>query len=384
MRGFRITALLLVLASMCPGVSRAGQQPAPDVATLYAAYAAGSFDIVARTIATRDDWTDLDDQVSRLARSWKSEASGRRAPAWQPRRVAFLVDVAYVVSRFNVDSAAGLAGMARDLTEQRPGLPGDSDGALDDGDRFEVAVHRMALAMLASATGHASTYLRSIGPRLSAFRRSQAGRHLISRIEIVPFLLAEADTRPFVRDETSLLSNYLAAFRGLGQSSAQPTTPPLERLRSELTWALERMPPPENLTTDVAAELSIRRGLALYRMQRYAEALDVLSDGLDHAVEPSVRYWGFLFRGRVLERTDRLAEAIAAYDEAVRAAWPRAQTAAVALSAARFIAGDRPQAEAWARLARTATAGDDPWWEYWYGDQRFARALLSELRSAKP
>jgi hypothetical protein len=154
-----------------------------------------------------------------------------------------------------------------------------------------------------------------------------------------------------------------------------------DALRQRLTAVLKTLPSRNDLPGDVAGEIEIRRGLLQYRLGDQEAALGSLTRGLATALDQSARYWGLLFRGRVLEATGRPAEGLRQFDEAVNLAWPRSQTAAIALAAAHLMAGDRAEADAWARIARSLPAGDDPWWEYWYGDQRFWAALRAEIRS---
>jgi tetratricopeptide (TPR) repeat protein len=110
---------------------------------------------------------------------------------------------------------------------------------------------------------------------------------------------------------------------------------------------------------------------ALARFDRVAAADDV-----------SVRYWRHLFRGRALERLNRLDEAIEAYRLALTAV-PSAQTASLALAAA--LAGERRMSEASAITVATITTPPtavDPWLYYGQPDLRFWPALMSGLREA--
>jgi tetratricopeptide (TPR) repeat protein len=356
----------------------AGQRA--DAESLYAAYSARDFDILGRTIDSRQTWDGHENAIHRLADAWKDRARDRQQPEWRANRVAFLVEAAAVVNRLDLAAAARLLTSARELLVLRPGLPGAENGILDDADRFEVAVYRRSLAILFTAPAAAHRYFQTIAPRLAAFRRSDAGRQLVARIDMVPVLLAEADTRPFVRD----LGETAVAPAGVVPAGSGPILA-VSLLRNQaLTSLLKAFPATEGLPGDLAAEMAIRRGLLQHRLGRHDDALASLAAGMRLAADPAVRSWGFLFSARSYEALGRVDEAIAAYEQAVRSTWPQAQTAAVALSAALFLKGDRAQAEAWARIARTATRGDDPWWQYWYGDQRFSRALDTEIRTTLP
>ncbi len=132
---------------------------------------------------------------------------------------------------------------------------------------------------------------------------------------------------------------------------------------------------------DVQVEAWLRLGRVEGQLGREAEALAAL-DEAGRAADPAVRYLALLFRGQVLERLGQMEPARQAYHAALRIA-PGAHAATMSLAALMFRAGERLEAEqaVAALLSRTPPA-PDPWWTYWPADYRRAGVLMQAMRGA--
>jgi tetratricopeptide (TPR) repeat protein len=275
---------------------------------------------------------------------------------------------------FDVRDGVRLLNLTRRLVIARPG----GGGSPDPMDRFEVAIHRAAVSVLFQVPDEAKVYLLDIEGRLASARKTPAGALLVARLDLARALLVETRTRPIARDSTREVVVVS------GGNRAAPVPVDADRLdRQRLIEAFTALRTSFQ-DSEVAAEVSIRRGFIAHRLDQHVEALTLLDAGLRQTRDSSVQHWGWLFRGRVLQQTGRLDEAAESYERAV-ANDPLAQTAATALAAVRLLQDRRAEAERWAQAARTTPVTHvDPWWEYWYGDQRFLPALLAEIRGAHP
>ncbi len=128
----------------------------------------------------------------------------------------------------------------------------------------------------------------------------------------------------------------------------------------------------------VRDEALIRLGYFELRSGRVDAALKRLADA-GTPDDPYLRYWLHLFQGRAYERSNRLDDAIAAYQRAFDDA-PFAQSATSALSGALLMAGRQAEAARLAARALTVTPTDDPWTTYGVPDSRFWSALVEALR----
>ena len=133
------------------------------------------------------------------------------------------------------------------------------------------------------------------------------------------------------------------------------------------------------LVPAVRQEALVRWGVLELRLGSAATALQHFSQ-VPEPKDPIVAYWLHIFMGRAFERTNRRANAIAAY-EAALADVPFAQSATFALGAA--LMADHRAAEAAALVNRNLAtpAPDDPWLVYTFPDWRYFPDLLRALRS---
>jgi tetratricopeptide (TPR) repeat protein len=135
-------------------------------------------------------------------------------------------------------------------------------------------------------------------------------------------------------------------------------------------------------TPEVRDEALLRWGFFDLRRGSEKGALDHLND-IGQTADTYLDYLRHLFRGRALDRSNKHAEALDAYRQAVLAE-PRAQTARLALAGSLAAGNSRP--DAFETLGRALSdARDvlaDPWFTYGSADQRFWPALITELRQA--
>ena len=138
-----------------------------------------------------------------------------------------------------------------------------------------------------------------------------------------------------------------------------------------------------------AAAIEATRGEALMRLghvelgrNRPEAALAALNTAEPQLNDRDLIYLVRLFRGQAFERLDRLDEARAAYESALKAR-PGAQSASIALAAVLFRTTDRDRANTIVNdiLSRERQV-NDPWWVYPPGDFRLVDARMASLRKA--
>lgn len=129
------------------------------------------------------------------------------------------------------------------------------------------------------------------------------------------------------------------------------------------------------------AEVRARLGFVLIRLNRLEEARAELEWAVAGADTARSLYLAALFLGRSFELAGHLERAVESYRQAHEAA-PQCQVAALALSNALVLFGDRKNAVAVA--SRVASVGpdkcDDPWWSYDYGEAWRLEPTLAALR----
>jgi tetratricopeptide (TPR) repeat protein len=130
----------------------------------------------------------------------------------------------------------------------------------------------------------------------------------------------------------------------------------------------------------VAAEALTRAAWLALRLGDLDRAEQLVDTAGDAGADPQLQYMRLLVRGQVLQARGRADESEAAFRAAVKA-WPRAQSARVALMALLLSRGAVTEAEALAETVQSAPAGEsDPWWRYWQGDFRAYSGILARLR----
>lgn len=192
-------------------------------------------------------------------------------------------------------------------------------------------------------------------------------------------------TEPWVADLTPLRSAKEAVdfARASGRNLPDPTT--LRKAREydrrarmvaaiNMFMSLRERPP-------FQAEAALRAGKLLSRLQRFGEALSLLSEVRAQSTDPALIHLALVFAGEIMEATGRPEQAIRAYRDAL-ATRPRAQTASLRLAALLLSSGGLTEATA---LVADSTGPDgrseDPWKTYGSGTYRRWPELLAELRS---
>ena len=131
----------------------------------------------------------------------------------------------------------------------------------------------------------------------------------------------------------------------------------------------------------VGGEAMMRMGVMLVRMGRREDALKHFDRAESLTRDRYVIYLVKYFRGRIAESQRRNDDALEAYRAAV-AAWPRAQSATLALASLLFQNGRRAEAQGLAAAMLEANPQPiDPWKEYVHADNRFWPLLVGKLRA---
>ena len=131
----------------------------------------------------------------------------------------------------------------------------------------------------------------------------------------------------------------------------------------------------------VGGEAMMRMGVMFVQMGRREDALTHFDRAEFLTRDRYVIYLVKYFRGRIAEAQRRNVEAIDAYRGAV-AAWPRAQSATLALASVLFQMGRRAEAqELAASMLEANPRPADPWREYVHADNRFWPLLIGKLRT---
>ena len=330
---------------------------------LFSKYSAGDKAIVLRELRTSADFERVRPDLARTFARWRAET-------WSTDRSAFALEVAVAAFARRWPNPQLFLDAARDLLIARP----DAPGARPEHDRFEIAFHRVAVAMLAAVDGPHSvqTYLTSIQRRVMIDLESSKGPVLKdARLVMAHAMAREAQTLLLLLSVRSRRDDPRAWVVPTGDRSTRRQLEEISQL-FEIAAA----------DADTGAEAQVRRAFVLYRLGSNKEALTLLE-----AATPSdddVDFWRQLIQGRVLLALGRRTDAIAAFERATMLA-PEAQTPAVALMAIFLKAGDRDLALGWAERARTTTeTRGDPWPRYWGGYSRFLLPWLGELREFQP
>lgn len=131
---------------------------------------------------------------------------------------------------------------------------------------------------------------------------------------------------------------------------------------------------------ELAGESSLAIGYMHLRMKRPDLALEELTTPAA-SPDPFVRYLAHLFRGRALERLGTRGEAVDAYRAALEVI-PHAQSAAIALAAARHVDDRAAEAIDIMTASFAARPAEDPWREYGFGQFRHWPRYRDRMREA--
>lgn len=365
---------LVLCAALIAGASRSATiahaqttaiAPAPlTVVGVYDAWMDGDHQVIARTFPDAQAFRAMREDLQRTLRQW--------VRAWTPSQAAFLLELSFVAFDRQWSDAADLLGGTRNLVVSRRAPPGTNEAE----DAFERDFHRAAVTFFLGRQllRPANDYLNALAGRVDLAPATAGTPRLVDPwMAFARGLVTEIATAP--------------AVGGNGRSGDGPArlaiAPTDTATRRQAELALNEYTRVRHIAA-VAAEAEVRRGLLLARLGRPDDALAALDAAERADGDAPVRYWTWLFRGRVLEDLGRVTDAAAAYERAA-AIVPTAQTPAVAL-ASLWQRHDRPdEALRWATRAMSTPAGSvDPWWLYWHGDARFSTDRLAALRRVRP
>ena len=131
---------------------------------------------------------------------------------------------------------------------------------------------------------------------------------------------------------------------------------------------------------DIGGEAAMRLGALYVRQNRVAEAMSAFDRAERLTRDVYVIHLARVFRGQMLLRQKRQAQAADAFRAALDA-WPAAQSASVALAELVFNAGHRSEAQKiMADVLAAGSAAVDPFLEHVHGDDRFWPELIARLR----
>ena len=373
-RGLLFASLLV--AAVTPADARQ-QMP---VADLYRAYAAGSPDEVSRALGNARGYQASRTAFRRLIEGWRRPTPGAAASVWMPSHVGFVLEVAGVVKGFDATEAVSILDSMRDLVALRAVPDPGKGGTLGPNDRFELAVHRVAVTLLCDSPKAASEYLDHISGRIDALRQL-GGAEFVAPLMLARAVVADVWTLTFP-------SGTRPAEAGTAASAATVNRTlefMLGNQREKAFEAASRAYTDAARLASVAAEANVRQGFLLFRWGRLRDALVAIDRGLAAAADDTaLRYLGLLVRGRTLLALGRTSEAQQSYERAAEVI-PNAQTAATALAALLVTQGQGVDAATWAARARAPdTRASDPWLIYWLGDARFGDVLSRQIREARP
>ena len=134
---------------------------------------------------------------------------------------------------------------------------------------------------------------------------------------------------------------------------------------------------------ETEAEARVRLAWFLHRIDRSAEALQVLEERTNLQADRLVAYLWNLVLGQVRQHLGSLDGAAAAFESALTS-WPSAQSARVSLMSLELTRGRRAEAGLLAETVQSDSTDviNDPWWVYWQGDYRAWPAIIGALRQA--
>lgn len=199
------------------------------------------------------------------------------------------------------------------------------------------------------------------------------------QVEYLSFLDAlEVDAPSRVPLARAVAAELACCWRARGGRPVRNVPPSLRRGRTlEGAVALYRLAAGQ---PDLQREALVRLGRVLLDHDRPVEVVGVLQRRPDMSMD-TLSFIGALTLGDALERLDRLQEAAAAYDAALRVE-PLSQSAAIGLASVLLRTGQAERAVAVASAGREAgpAADDGRRREFEAYDSRFVEAWIEELR----
>jgi len=355
-------------APLRPSAQVIPQQVPPEVAARRAEleqvldqYIAGDHDIVTRTLQKPDSITR---SALRLLLSDKEAV-------WQRGRAAFALELAAIASSgsagfsFDIDLYTRYS---RDILARRP----TPIGANATDDRFELLGHEVALALY-EGLGAWPLHRRYLEAASSRLVKIEAAYPRLSNR--VPLMRAMDEAMACC--SKLLVGNALALLAVTVSSERDPyrgNRPPEPTAESAIAL-FEGAARHEALRPE-----ALVRAAYLHERRNRAAAGLALLDRAPAAGDPIIDYAAALMSGGLIDRADRPAEAVEAYQSAVRQA-PGVQVPAIGLAAALQRAGRIEEAVGAAQHARRIPLGGfDLWPDFLRGDARFAQSWLTQLR----
>jgi tetratricopeptide (TPR) repeat protein len=299
------------------------------------------------------DTTVVDQLVSHVPPQTLVQAAARMTGPATRRRALFLLEVADRAAHPGVVEAAILRGRAVLV-----GLRSETNGGVD-AVRFEWLWHQTAVGIL-----QRSPLVRLQVEYLSYLDSPEAGafRSAPSRIPLARAVAAE----------------LACCWQARGGRPVRSVPSSLRRGRTfEGAVALYRLAAKQ---PDLQREALVRLGRVLLDQDRPVEVVGVLQRRPDMSMD-TLGFIGALTLGDALERLDRLREAAAAYDTALRIE-PSSQLAGIGLASVLLRTGQVERAVAVAVAARQTGPGADDGrrGEFEGYDSRFVEAWIEELR----
>ena len=366
-----LTLLGLCLLLPVPALAQKVADPQDEYWEMVRLYASGEH---AAALATLGGWTE--EQVRRRSAELSAGVVTVRKCPGCPTRLAY--------SRSPL-RAALLLHADRELQEQFDTPLSEQMTPCGMGEHAIIIEHLAAILILIDPTA---------GDFVKALYLAMARQAQWSHCPIQSQLWARAGLRWFSRDPALLMAEGIAI-----ESSAFFVPPPAPRtLADPPSFAWQRDAIAKNLRTQwenarrafeatLAAapdlvEARLRLGRVLWRLGKGREAQTCFEAVLASPAEAHIQYLAHLFLGRVLEDNQKRPEAEEHYRTAL-AMQPRSETAAVALSHIRFLAGDAESAQ---RILKEGLESAqertefDPWIPYTITQTPDGERILAGLR----
>jgi hypothetical protein len=354
--------------------ARQGASDPTAIVELFHAYAAGDFDIVARTLQTRDDFpvahpagridvrAERIDQLNHWAAALEKDWHGE----WRPVQATFLLEVAVAASKIaSPDAEVGVllsTGGTRVIRRPTP------FGANAADDRFENTWHRAAVGLL---EGLPNDSLPRTGPTMAtAYLDVIEKRYGAAHVHDFAGLIALARAIALAQGCCALLD-----FKTLDSRGEDPTVAGTAKLDAAIhAFDVAAKYP------DTRQEALVRGAFLLLQRQRLEQALHQLDGLQDDPRDPDLAYWAHVIGGRVRDALHRFDDGAREYRAAL-AVRPHAQSGGIGLTLDLLRGGHRDDAAGIATDVVTAPKDVlDPWWTFDAADARFVQAWLVELR----